>query len=133
MRSFAIGLVALALGATALASPARVASAATPAPAVQKVALIGDSTLLGLTYNPTAGRNTDARSVISAKYEVTWGAASCQRLVAPSCGRNPPPTAVQTMQANAGRLGQVVVIMGGYDDAEIKTGVDAVMAEAARQ
>src|SRR5215207_352312 len=133
MRSFAIGLVALALGATALASPAPVASAATPAPAVQKVALIGDSTLLGLTYNPTAGRNTDARSVISAKYDLFWGVASCQRLVAPSCGGNPPPPALQVMRSNAGQLGQVLVIMGGYDDAEIGTGVDAIVAEAARQ
>ena len=32
------------------------------------------------------------------------------------------------MQANAGQLGQVVVIMGGYDDAEINTGVDAIRA-----
>ena len=59
--------------------------------------------------------------------------ASCERLVAPSCGSNPPPTSLQQMQANAGQLGQVVVIMGGYDDAEIGTGVDAIVAEAARQ
>jgi hypothetical protein len=97
------------------------------------VALIGDSTLLGLTYNPSAGRNSDARSVIAAKYGIVWGVASCERLVAPSCGSNPPPTSLQQMQANAGQLGQVVVIMGGYDDAEIGTGVDAIVNEAARQ
>ena len=109
------------------------APAATPAPPTSKVALIGDSTLLGLTYNPSAGRNSDARSVIAAKYDIVWGVASCQRLVAPSCGSNPPPTSLQQMQANAGQLGQALVIMGGYDDAEIGTGVDAIVAEAARQ
>ena len=143
MRSLVAGLAALALGAaavalpgpSALASPADQAlvPASTPAPPTAKVALIGDSTLLGLTYNPSAGRNSDARSVIAAKYDIFWGVASCQRLVAPSCGSNPPPTSLQQMQANAGQLGQVVVIMGGYDDAEIGTGVDAIVNEAARQ
>ena len=133
MLSFAAGLAALLLASAALVGPGRPASAATPAPPVKKVSLIGDSTLLGLTYNPTAGRNSDARSVIAAKYDILWGAYSCERLLAPSCGSNPPPTSMQIMQANTGQLGQVVVIMGGYDDAEIKTGVDAIVAEAARQ
>ncbi len=133
MRSLVAGLAALLVGTAALVVPGAPASAATPAPPVQKVALIGDSTLLGLTYNPSAGRNSDARSVISAKYDLFWGVASCQRLLAPSCSSKPPPTAMQVMQANAGRLGQVLVIMGGYDDAEIGTGVDAIVAEAARQ
>jgi hypothetical protein len=75
MRPFAAGLAALVLGTAALAGPAPEATAATPAPPVQKVGLIGDSTLLGLTYNPTAGRNSDARSVISAKYQLFWGVA----------------------------------------------------------
>ncbi len=133
MRCLFAGLVALALGTAAVVAPGPAASAATPAPAVQKVSLIGDSTLLGLTYNPSAGRNTDARSIISAKYGLFWGVASCQRLVAPSCGNPPPITALQQMQGNAGQLGQAVVVMGGYDDAEIGTGVDAIVAEAARQ
>jgi hypothetical protein len=127
----------LAVGAVVLAAAMVVAPrpvhASTPAPPVERVALIGDSTLLGLTYNPSAGRDTDARSIISARYQLFYGAKSCQRLVAPSCGSNPPPTALETMQANAGQLGQVLVIMGGYDDAEIVTGVDAIVAEAARQ
>ena len=143
MRSVVAGLAALVLGAAAVALPGPataegtaahgLAPASTPAPPTSKVALIGDSTLLGLTYNPSAGRNSDARSVIAAKYGIVWGVASCERLVAPSCGSNPPPTSLQQMQANAGQLGQVVVIMGGYDDAEIGTGVDAIVAEAARQ
>jgi hypothetical protein len=133
MRSIVAGLAALVLGATAAVVPGTAVRAATPAPAVQKVGLIGDSTLLGLTYNPSAGRNSDARSIISAKYGLFWGVASCQRLVAPSCGHPPPITALQQMQGNAGQLGQVLVVMGGYDDAEIGTGVDAIVAEAARQ
>jgi hypothetical protein len=133
MRPFVAGVAALVLGAGALGVSTPDATASTPAPPVQKVGLIGDSTLLGLTYNPTVGRNSDARSVIATKYDLFWGVASCQRLVAPSCGRTPPPTALQEMQAHAGQLGQVVVVMGGYDDAEIGTGVDAIVAEAARQ
>ena len=131
LRPRVVALIALvtALGA----APAPTASADTPAPTVEKVALVGDSTLLGLTYNPTAGRNSDARSVVTAKYDLFWGVASCQRLVAPSCGSNPPPTAMQVMRAGQGQLGQVLVIMGGYDDAEISTGVDAIVTEAARQ
>src|SRR4051794_1559920 len=137
MRSLLAGLAALVLGAAAATTGAtgavRPASAATPAPPVQKVALLGDSTLLGLTYNPSAGRNSDARSVIGAHYDMFWGVASCQRLVAPSCGHPPPITALQQMQGNAGQLGQVLVIMGGYDDAEIGTGVDGIVDEATRQ
>jgi hypothetical protein len=124
-------VAALALVTGITTGPAALAS--TPAPPVEKVALIGDSTLLGLTYNPSAGRDTDARSIVSDKYQLFYGAKSCERLVAPSCGSNPPPTSLQIMQANAGQLGQVLVIMGGYDDAEISTGVDAIVAEAARQ
>ncbi len=70
---------------------------------------------------------------MSNKYQMFYDAKSCRRLVAPSCSSNPPPTALQTMQANAGQLGQVLVIMAGYDDAEINTGIDAIVAEAARQ
>ena len=44
-----------------------------------------------------------------------------------------PPTVVQTMQNYAGRLGDVVVVMDGYDDYDISAGVDAVLAEAAKQ
>src|SRR4051812_30712807 len=133
MRSLVAGLAALVVGAAAVVLPGPAASAVTPAPAVQKVSLIGDSTLLGLTYNPSAGRNSDARSVIAAEYDIFWGVASCERLVAVSCGSNPPPPSLQQMQSHAGQLGQVVVIMGGYDDAEIGSGVDAIVAEAVRQ
>src|SRR3954471_13873117 len=133
MRSLVAGLAALVVGAAAVVLPGPAASAVTPAPAVQKVSSIADPPLLGLTYTPSAGRNSDARSVIAAKYDIFWGVASCERLVAPSCGSNPPPPSLQQMQSHAGQLGQVLVIMGGYDDAEIGTGVDAIVAEAARQ
>jgi hypothetical protein len=115
------------------ALPAAPAGALTPAAPVTDVSVMGDSTVLGLTYNPSAGRNSDATSVISAHYHLLYEAASCRSLIGPSCGSNPPTTVLQEMQSHAGQLGQVLVIMGGYDDPDIRPGVDAIVAEAARQ
>jgi hypothetical protein len=109
------------------------AGAVTTAAPITNVSAMGDSTLLGLTYNPSAGRNTDARSVISAQYGFLYAAASCRSLIGPSCGSHPPTTVLQEMMSHQGQLGQVLVIMGGYDDADIRPGVDAIVAEATRQ
>jgi hypothetical protein len=124
-------LLAAAAGTVLAAAPP--AGAMTPAAPITSVSAMGDSTLLGLTYNPTAGRNTDARSVISAQYNLLYAAASCRSLIGPSCGSNPPTTVLQEMRSHQGQLGQVLVIMGGYDDADIRPGVDAIVAEATRQ
>ncbi len=72
---------------------------------------------------------------MSASFSLTFDAASCRRVLAPSCRGHGviPLTVVQTMQQDAGRLGKVVVVMDGYDDSDISSGVDAVLAEAARQ
>ncbi|HKA05488.1 MAG TPA: hypothetical protein VKD67_14230 [Acidimicrobiales bacterium] len=109
------------------------AGAMTPARPITNVSAMGDSTLLGLTYNPSAGRDTDARSVVSAQYGLLYAAASCRSLIGPSCGRNPPTTVLEEMQSHQGQLGQVLVIMGGYDDPDIRPGLDAIVAEATRQ
>src|SRR4051794_38600210 len=96
------------------------------------VFLVGDSTMLGMAYGSAS---TDARSIVAASYSLTYDAASCRRVLAPSCrGQGVIPlSVVPTMQQYAGRLGSVVVVMAGYDDADISSGVDAVLAEAARQ
>jgi hypothetical protein len=98
------------------------------------VFLVGDSTMLGMAY-ASAGFATDARDIVAASFASTFDAASCRRVLAPSCRGHGviPLTVVQTMQAYAGRLGNVVVVMAGYDDIDISDGVDAVLAEAARQ
>jgi hypothetical protein len=125
--------VLLAAAGAVLPGAAAPAGAVTPAAPITSVSAMGDSTLLGLTYNPTAGRNSDARSVISAQYNLLYAAASCRSLIGPSCGRNPPTTVLQEMLSHQGQLGQVLVIMGGYDDPDIRPGVDAIVAEATRQ
>jgi hypothetical protein len=91
--------------------------------------------MLGMAYGPAIGSSTDARDIVAASYSLTFDAASCRRVLAPSCRGHGviPPTVVQTMQNNAGHLGKVVVVMDGYDDSDISAGVDAVLAEAARQ
>jgi hypothetical protein len=133
----AVGVVAmgalLALTSSVLPNASSPAGAVTPAAPITSVSAMGDSTLLGLTYNPSAGRDTDATSVISAHYHLLYAAASCRSLIGPSCGSHPPTTVLQEMQSHAGQLGQVLVIMGGYDDSDIRPGLDAIMAEAARQ
>jgi hypothetical protein len=98
------------------------------------VFLVGDSTMLGMAYK-SAGFATDARDIVAASFSLSFDAASCRRVLAPSCRGHGviPLTVVQTMQADAGRLGKVVVVMDGYDDIDISAGVDAVLAEAARQ
>ena len=83
----------------------------------------------GLRRHTTPGRSWRRRT------RSTYDAASCRRVLAPSCRGHGviPPSVVPTMQQYAGRLGDVVVVMAGYDDIDISAGVDAVLAEAARQ
>jgi hypothetical protein len=85
-------------------------------------------------WNASAGQQ--AQDLIRAKYTLALEAESCQRIVVRSCrGRfgYVPPTTIQQMQARSGRLGEAIVIMAGYDDVNITSGIDAVMAEANRQ
>lgn len=112
---------------------AAVGTTAPPAAAMAHgtpVFLVGDSTMLAMAYG-----GNDARSIVAASYPLVYDAASCRRVLAPSCRGHGvvPPTVVQTMQNYSGRLGDVVVVMDGYDDYDIDAGVDAVLAEAARQ
>jgi hypothetical protein len=52
--------------------------------------------------------------------------------VAPDLGRR-PLTGLQTIRANRGRLGSVVVIELGYNDCPLRASIDRVMTELRRQ
>ncbi len=105
-----------------------------PAGLKPPVTLLGDSTMAALVWNGSAG--TRAQDHIRVNYTLGLEAESCQRLVVRSCrGRfgYVPPTTIQQMQARSGGLGEAIVVMAGYDDVDIASGIDAVMAEANRQ
>jgi hypothetical protein len=130
MRRTAVFLLSCVLVAAGLAAAGGVAPPAAAMPHGTPVFLVGDSTMLGMAYG-----GNDARSIVAASYSLTYDAASCRRVLAPSCRGHGviPLSVVPTMQQYAGRLGSVVVVMAGYDDIDISAGVDAVLAEAARQ
>jgi hypothetical protein len=118
-------VLVLALGAPVamVAMPTKPASAALP-----PISAIGDSTLLGMT--------SSSRAVVNASYAMNYQAASCRRLIIISCrGRGViPPNTIDVMRAQAGRLGDAVVIMAGYDDwFNFDVAVDTIVAEARRQ
>jgi hypothetical protein len=121
------GLASLPLVAMASTSPA-VAAAPEGAP---RVTLMGDSTLMAMEYYA----NDD--ELIATTYDVNLETGNCRRLVVPSCpvGGQATPSALPVMQTTQkGRLGQVLVMMAGYDDTpSIADDIDAIMAEATAQ
>ena len=72
-----------------------------------RVLLVGDSTLLAV----------GSYGLLHAfqGFDDVYEAASCRTLGVPSCGRNPVPNSVATINAADGRF-DVVVIMAGYDE-----------------
>lgn len=125
-----LGAVVIAASITVVASGA--APAAGAPPGAPRVTLMGDSTLMAMEYYP----NDD--ELIATTYDVYLETGNCRRLVRPSCGvgGNPPtPSALPVMQTIAkGKLGQVLVMMTGYDDFhDITPDIDAIMAEADAQ
>ena len=99
------------------------------------VTMVGDSTLAGMVWYDQAGV-TRSQDVVRAAYDLTLDAESCRRLVAPSCrGRfgYVPNTTMDVLRANRGRLGEAVVIMGGYDDISIGDAVPQILAETEAQ
>ena len=73
-----------------------------------------------------------------SRFNFTFDAESCRRTIVPSCrGREgyAPLNVLDTMRRLEGLLGDGLVLMTGYNDAGtiFGAGVDAVMAEAARQ
>jgi hypothetical protein len=112
-----------------------IVSAASPPTDAPPVSLIGDSTMAGMAWNSTTG--DDPRDIVGNAYRLTFDAESCRRLVAASCrGRfgTTPLSVLPLMRTTlAGRLGEAMVVMAGYDDASITNAVDLVMAEAESQ
>jgi hypothetical protein len=94
------------------------------------ISLIGDSTLAGVRWWANFG---DLR-----RYNFVLDAESCRRTVEDSCWSREdfrPDNTVTAMQRLEGRLGDVVVVMSGYNDSGdlFDDAVDAVVAEARRQ
>jgi hypothetical protein len=136
-RRFAVGVVCcLAILVGGLVVPSSPASAFTTVvysgagPNVPRISVIGDSVGSGIRWTRSYAPLT--------RFNFTFDAESCRRTILPSCrGREgyAPLNVLQTMRRLEGLLGDVLVLMSGYNDAGsiFGAGVDAVMAEAARQ
>jgi hypothetical protein len=126
MRRSAAALVwALIVLATSAFAPSRATAAGTP-----KVFLLGDSVMAGLNFSSAA------LALLQGAYDVTLDAKVCRALREPSCSTRfdgQPPAALTVMRGDAGQLGDVLVMMTGYNDGSIDAGLDAVMAEANAQ
>jgi hypothetical protein len=95
-----------------------------------KIGLIGDSTMAGVRWTE---RFDELR-----RYRFFFSAESCRRTVGPSCrGREGfvPSNGITALERMEGRFDTALVVMLGYNDGleAFTTGVDAIVAEAARQ
>ena len=99
------------------------------------VSMIGDSTMAAMEWYSSA--SLDIMGVVANSYQLTFDAESCRRLVVPSCrGRfgGHPVSMLPLMRTTLrGRLGDVLVVMTGYDDASITSAIDQIMTEASSQ
>jgi hypothetical protein len=98
--------------------------------AAPHIGLIGDSTLAGVRW---AGAYGDLR-----RYNFVLDAESCRRTLEQSCWSREdfrPDNTVLALQRLTGDVGQVLVVMSGYNDSShlFDDAVDAVVAEAQRQ
>jgi len=120
MRRAAVAVLA----ALALALVASGSAAAAPAGG-PRVTFIGDSVAASLTFVPQArralGRGLDLRLDLKV----------CRRLAQPSCTYQgvTPVTALQVVRSKGRSLGEVVVVMVGYNDyaSQYRRGLDQVM------
>lgn len=112
-------------------------------PGVPRVTVIGDSTSAAMRWYDEATNTTSIYDIMGSTYDLLWSVESCRRLVAPSCtGRTDPgvglkwtPVSVLPLMRTTlkGQLGQALVIMAGYDDVNIASAIDGIMAEANAQ
>jgi hypothetical protein len=106
-----------------------------PADLKPPVTLIGDSTMAAMVWFDQLQGTTTQRPLTDA-YTVNMQSESCRKIATTSCrGRfgYTPTNALTVMRNQAGRLGEAVVIMAGYDDPSLAGAVDAIMAEANAQ
>ena len=124
-RLVSLLVVALVAATTLVVAPSSPAPATAAGPAVF---LLGDSVMAGLDYG-------DEIDSLAGRYSVTLDAAVCRRLASASCSYqgSAPTNAMQVLAANAGQLGQAVVMMAGYNDAPLGPAAEVVMDELDRQ
>jgi hypothetical protein len=111
------------------------APACVPPNPLPHVTLVGDSTMAAMVWYDNSGA-TQSQNVVRAKYSLNIQAESCRRLTAPSCrGRfgYTPSNTMDVLRAYRGRLGEAVVIMGGYDDVNIGDAIGQILAETKAQ
>jgi hypothetical protein len=112
------------------------ASADTPAvrhdagPGAVSIGLIGDSTLAGVRWAGEYGP--------LGRFDFVLDAESCRRTLETSCWSREdfrPRNAVTALREQPGEWGEVLVVMGGYNDSigSFPEAVDAVVDEARRQ
>ncbi|MGD9793069.1 MAG: hypothetical protein AB7V43_06285 [Acidimicrobiia bacterium] len=105
-----------------------------------RVTFLGDSTMAATSWYDGMGV-THSVDVLDQRFDAEMIAESCRRIIGVSCtgldritgARYKPATVIDEMRARRGQLGDAVVIMAGYDDNDIRAGIDAVMAEANSQ
>ncbi len=134
---------AMLVGGLVAAPSLPAATTAAAPPGAARVSLIGDSTMAAMRWygydNDDADTiaNNDIREIIGNEYDLVYSAESCRRLVSVSCrgreGYAPTSTLPAMKGFLKGQLGQVLVIMAGYDDGSIASGIDQIMAEAEAQ
>ncbi len=132
-RRAAVGIAVLAVAT--VAGPWASAAADTiifdgAGPGVARLGILGDSSLAGI-------RTQDALDPL-ARFNYTFDGEPCRRTTAASCiGRDgvAPESLITTMDRLTGQLGDVLVVMNGYNDpgTQFASAVDAVMADAAAQ
>jgi ABC-type amino acid transport substrate-binding protein len=81
-----------------------------PATGKRTVTLVGDSVAAAFGYS------APARELLGEGLDFRFEAVVCRRLVAPSCGHPPPPTALQSIESQGRALGQTVIMDIGYND-----------------
>lgn len=101
------------------------------APNPIKVTFVGDSVPAAINYT------TSAKQSLSNRFRMHFDLQVCRRLAGPSCfGRTAaPPSAVSTIEGRGAQLGDVLVVMVGYNDDTHGYGasIDRVMHDALRQ
>lgn len=116
---------------------------ALPGPNAARVTILGDSTSAAMRWYDESNNVTSRYDIMGNSYDLLWSIESCRRLVNNSCtGRTDPGTGLKWTPVSVlplmkttlnGKLGEVLVIMAGYDDTSLNNAIDPIMAEAKKQ
>jgi hypothetical protein len=120
VRRAAVVLLAAVVLALLASGPAAAAKTGGP-----RVTFIGDSVAASLLFVP------DAKRALGRGLDLRLDLAVCRRLVQPSCTYQgeTPATALEVVQRTGRSLGDVAVVMVGYNDSasQYRSGLDRVM------